>query len=248
MLAALSIRDIVLIDRLDLEFGEGLFALTGETGAGKSILLDAFSLAIGARGDASLVRRGAAQGQVTATFEQVARNFTEVIRTLFPGGSGRLRLTDDVVSAAPAAADGDAEAGEGEEEVRRPDEPGIELEVKPAGKRIEALSLLSGGEKALTAIAFLFSLLLTKPSPFYVLDEVEAALDDTNIERFLDLLRAYQERAQFIVITHQRRTMEAADALYGVSMRGDGVTTVVSQRLPRPSPVVDLTDGAGQAP
>ena len=88
--------------------------------------------------------------------------------------------------------------------------------MKPAGKRIEALSLLSGGEKALTAIAFLFALLLTKPSPFYVLDEVEAALDDANIERFLDLLRAYQERAQFIVITHQRRTMEVADVLYGV--------------------------------
>ena len=90
--------------------------------------------------------------------------------------------------------------------------------MKPAGKRIEALSLLSGGEKALTAIAFLFALLLTKPSPFYVLDEVEAALDDANIERFLDLLRAYQERAQFIVITHQRRTMEVADLLYGVTM------------------------------
>jgi chromosome segregation protein len=165
------------------------------------------------------------------TFEQVARNFTEVVRTLFPGGSGRLRLTDDVVSAAPAAPEGEAEAVEGEEGVRRPDEPGIELEVKPAGKRIEALSLLSGGEKALTAIAFLFSLLLTKPSPFYVLDEVEAALDDANIERFLDLLRAYQERAQFIVITHQRRTMEVADLLYGVTMAADGESKVLSRRV-----------------
>jgi chromosome segregation protein len=163
------------------------------------------------------------------TFDQVARNFTEVIRTLFPGGSGRLRLTDDVVSAAPAAREG--EAAEGEEEAPRPDEPGIELEVKPAGKRIEALSLLSGGEKALTAIAFLFALLLTKPSPFYVLDEVEAALDDANIERFLDLLRAYQERAQFIVITHQRRTMEVADLLYGVTMAADGESKVLSRRL-----------------
>jgi chromosome segregation protein len=163
------------------------------------------------------------------TFEQVARNFTEVIRTLFPGGSGRLRLTDDVVSAAPAAPDGDA--AEPEEDARRPDEPGIELEVKPAGKRIEALSLLSGGEKALTAIAFLFALLLTKPSPFYVLDEVEAALDDANIERFLDLLRAYQERAQFIVITHQRRTMEVADLLYGVTMAADGESKVLSRRV-----------------
>jgi len=162
----------------------------------------------------------------------VARNFTEVIRTLFPGGSGRLRLTDDdVVSAAPANPEGEADAAEGEEEARRPDEPGIELEVKPAGKRIEALSLLSGGEKALTAIAFLFALLLTKPSPFYVLDEVEAALDDANIERFLDLLRAYQERAQFIVITHQRRTMEVADLLYGVTMAADGESKVLSRRV-----------------
>jgi chromosome segregation protein len=163
------------------------------------------------------------------TFDQVARNFTEVIRTLFPGGSGRLRLTDDVVSAAPAAPEG--ETAEGEQEAVRPDEPGIELEVKPAGKRIEALSLLSGGEKALTAIAFLFALLLTKPSPFYVLDEVEAALDDANIERFLDLLRAYQERAQFIVITHQRRTMEVADLLYGVTMAADGESKVLSRRI-----------------
>jgi chromosome segregation protein len=163
------------------------------------------------------------------TFDQVARSFTEVIRTLFPGGSGRLRLTDDVVSAAPATPE--AEAGEGEEEALRPDEPGIELEVKPAGKRIEALSLLSGGEKALTAIAFLFALLLTKPSPFYVLDEVEAALDDANIERFLDLLRAYQDKAQFIVITHQRRTMEVADLLYGVTMAADGESKVLSRRV-----------------
>jgi chromosome segregation protein len=163
------------------------------------------------------------------TFDQVARNFTEVIGTLFPGGSGRLRLTDDVVSAAPAVPAGGA--AEDEEEAVRPDEPGIELEVKPAGKRIEALSLLSGGEKALTAIAFLFALLLTKPSPFYVLDEVEAALDDANIERFLDLLRAYQERAQFIVITHQRRTMEVADLLYGVTMAADGESKVLSRRV-----------------
>ena len=110
-------------------------------------------------------------------------------------------------------------------------EPGIELEVRPAGKRIESLSLLSGGEKSLTAIAFQFSLMLTKPSPFYVLDEVEAALDDANIERFLSLLRAYQSRAQFIVITHQRRTMEVADVLYGVSMAGDGESRVLSRRM-----------------
>jgi chromosome segregation protein len=170
------------------------------------------------------------------TFDEVARNFTDVIRTLFPGGSGRLRLTaaDDVVSAAPDDAP--------EEAALRGDEPGIELEVKPAGKRIEALSLLSGGEKALTAIAFLFALLLTKPSPFYVLDEVEAALDDANIERFLDLLRAYQERAQFIVITHQRRTMEVADLLYGVTMAADGESKVLSRRV---APDAELRPAAG---
>ena len=169
------------------------------------------------------------------TFDQVARNFTEVIRTLFPGGSGRLRLTAaDVVSAAPEEA--------ADDQAVRADEPGIELEVKPAGKRIEALSLLSGGEKALTAIAFLFALLLTKPSPFYVLDEVEAALDDANIERFLDLLRAYQERAQFIVITHQRRTMEVADLLYGVTMAADGESKVLSRRV---APDVELRPAAG---
>jgi chromosome segregation protein len=167
------------------------------------------------------------------TFSAVAKNFGEVIATLFPGGSGRLRMTeDDVVSAAPVAADDD--------EADVPDqprpEPGIELEVRPAGKRIEALSLLSGGEKALTAIAFLFSLLLTKPSPFYLLDEVEAALDDANIERFLDLLRAYQDRAQFIVVTHQRRTMEVADVLYGVTMAGDGESRVLSRRVPADGP------------
>jgi len=133
---------------------------------------------------------------------------------------------------------GGEESGDGEEADApqgRP-EPGIELEVRPAGKRIEALSLLSGGEKALTAIAFLFSLLLTKPSPFYLLDEVEAALDDANIERFLDLLRAYQDRAQFIVVTHQRRTMEIADVLYGVTMAGDGESRVLSRRVPADGP------------
>src|SRR3712207_4067668 len=98
---------------------------------------------------------------------------------------------------------------------------------------MKRLSLLSGGEKSMTAIAFLFSVFLARPCPFYILDEVEAALDDLNIGRFLDLLRAYADRAQFIVVTHQKRTMEAADALYGVSMGGDGVSKVVSRRLPR---------------
>jgi chromosome segregation protein len=164
----------------------------------------------------------------TATFDAVAANFADVICTLFPGGRGQLRLTEpEVVRAAPI--DGDGEEGAVEEVAN---EPGIELMVRPAGKRIESLSLLSGGEKSLTAIAFLFALLLTKPSPFYLLDEVEAALDDANIDRFLTLLRSYQDRAQFIVITHQRRTMEVADVLYGVSMAGDGESQVLSRRMP----------------
>ncbi len=146
------------------------------------------------------------------TFEAVERHFHEVAATLFPGGEGRLRLA------------------EGEEE---DEEPGIEVELRPAGKRVTRLSLLSGGEKALGAIAFLFSLFLARPSPFYLLDEVEAALDDTNIGRFTALLRTYADRAQFIVITHQKRTMEAADVLYGVTMGPDGVSQIVSRRLPR---------------
>jgi chromosome segregation protein len=148
------------------------------------------------------------------TFAAVERHFHEVAATLFPGGEGRLRMTE------PDAQD------EGEE-------PGIEVELRPAGKRVTRLSLLSGGEKALGAIAFLFSLFLARPSPFYLLDEVEAALDDTNIGRFTELLRTYADRAQFIVITHQKRTMEAADVLYGVTMGPDGVSQIVSRRLPR---------------
>jgi chromosome segregation protein len=151
------------------------------------------------------------------TFAAVARNFEEVAATLFPGGEGRLRLV-----AAPA---------EGEE--RPADEPGVEVELRPAGKRITRLTLLSGGEKALGAISFLFALFLARPCPFYLLDEVEAALDDTNIARFVELLRRYSDRAQFVVITHQKRTMEAADVLYGVTMGGDGISQIVSRRLPR---------------
>jgi chromosome segregation protein len=146
------------------------------------------------------------------TFEAVEHHFHEVATTLFPGGEGRLRLT---------------ESDEEDEEA------GIEVELRPAGKRVTRLSLLSGGEKALGAIAFLFSLFLARPSPFYLLDEVEAALDDTNIGRFTELLRTYADRAQFIVITHQKRTMEAADVLYGVTMGPDGVSQIVSRRLPR---------------
>ena len=146
------------------------------------------------------------------TFDAVQRHFHAVAATLFPGGEGRLRLTEP--------------EDEGEE-------PGIEVELRPAGKRVTRLSLLSGGEKALGAIAFLFSLFLARPSPFYLLDEVEAALDDANIGRFTSLLRTYADRAQFIVITHQKRTMEAADVLYGVTMGPDGVSQLVSRRLPR---------------
>jgi chromosome segregation protein len=148
------------------------------------------------------------------TFDAVQRHFADVTATVFPGGEGRLRLTE---------ADDEAEEAE----------PGVEVELRPAGKRVQRLSLLSGGEKALGAIAFLFALFLARPCPFYLLDEVEAALDDTNIGRFVELLRRYSDRAQFVVITHQKRTMEAADVLYGVTMGGDGVSQIVSRRLPR---------------
>jgi chromosome segregation protein len=146
------------------------------------------------------------------TFDAVQKHFHEVAGTLFPGGEGRLQLT----------------LPEDDES-----QPGIEVELRPAGKKVQRLSLLSGGEKALGAISFLFALFLARPCPFYLLDEVEAALDDTNIGRFVELLRSYSERAQFVVITHQKRTMEAADVLYGVTMGGDGVSQVVSRRLPR---------------
>jgi chromosome segregation protein len=150
----------------------------------------------------------------TETFDAVQRHFADVTATVFPGGEGRLTLT---------------EPEEDEDDV----EPGVEVELRPAGKRVQRLSLLSGGEKALGAIAFLFALFLARPCPFYLLDEVEAALDDTNIGRFVDLLRRYSDRAQFVVITHQKRTMEAADILYGVTMGGEGVSQIVSRRLPR---------------
>jgi chromosome segregation protein len=124
-------------------------------------------------------------------------------------------------------------------------EPGVEVEVTPAGKSMKRLSLLSGGEKSLVALAFLFAVFLAKPCPFYVLDEVEAALDDVNIDRFLQLVRRFSDRAQFIVVTHQKRTMDAADCLYGVSMGGDGVSKVISRRLP-PDAASGI-DSAGEA-
>jgi chromosome segregation protein len=159
--------------------------------------------------DATVERRFA------ETFEAVSTHFEEVAETLFPGGKGRLRLTGEQ---------------EGDDEDAA---PGIEVELQPAGKRVTRLSLLSGGEKALGAISFLFALFLARPCPFYLLDEVEAALDDANIGRFVQLLRRYADRAQFIVITHQKKTMEAGDVLYGVTMGVDGVSQVVSRRLPR---------------
>src|SRR4029450_5419974 len=124
------------------------------------------------------------------------------------------------------------------------DPMGVEIEMTPAGKAMKRLSLLSGGEKSLTALAFLFAVFLARPCPFYVLDEVEAALDDLNIDRFLRLLRRYSQRAQFIVVTHQKRTMEAADTLYGVSMGDDGVSKVISRRLPREDAVQPAADAA----
>lgn len=108
---------------------------------------------------------------------------------------------------------------------------GIEVEARPPGKKVKRLSLLSGGERSLTAVAFLVALFKARPSPFYVLDEVEAALDDVNLGRLLEVIEELRASSQLIVITHQKRTMEAADALYGVSMRGDGVSKVISQRM-----------------
>ena len=113
----------------------------------------------------------------------------------------------------------------------------MEIEVKPAGKSTKRLSLLSGGEKSLVALAFMFAVFLARPCPFYILDEVEAALDDINIDRFLQLVNRYSDRAQFIIVTHQKRTMDAADVLYGVSMGGDGITKVVSRKLPAGRPM-----------
>ncbi|WP_460624556.1 AAA family ATPase, partial [Isoptericola nanjingensis] len=142
-------------------------------------------------------------------FRDTAEQFERVFGRLFPGGEGRLVLTEpgDLLTT------------------------GIEVEARPAGKKVKRLSLLSGGERSLTAVAFLVSIFKARPSPFYVMDEVEAALDDVNLGRLLEIFRELQEDSQLIVITHQKRTMEVADALYGVTMRGDGVTTVISQRM-----------------
>ncbi|MFF5776785.1 AAA family ATPase [Streptomyces virginiae] len=145
----------------------------------------------------------------TEAYRDTAREFEGVFSRLFPGGEGRLILTD-------------------------PDNmltTGIDVEARPPGKKVKRLSLLSGGERSLTAVAMLVSIFKARPSPFYVMDEVEAALDDTNLQRLIRIMEELQESSQLIVITHQKRTMEVADALYGVSMQGDGVSKVISQRL-----------------
>ena len=146
---------------------------------------------------------------LAAAYADVADHFVRLFETLFPGGQGRLRLTD-------------------------PDnllEAGIEVEARPAGKNVRKLSLLSGGERSLVALAFLFAVFRSRPSPFYLLDEVEAALDDVNLSRFLDLLGEFRQEAQLLVVTHQKRTMEAADCLYGVTMQPGGSSRVVSERV-----------------
>ena len=182
--------------------------------------------------------------QIRTTFEQTfaatASAFEELAGQLFPGGDGRLRLVSErdgparVIGgqeAPDADADGDGDDGPDDELEPEDDLLGVEIEITPAGKECKRLSLLSGGEKSMTALAFLFAVFLARPCPFYILDEVEAALDDLNIDRFLALLRQYSSRAQFIVVTHQKRTMEAADSLYGVSMGSDGISKVISRKL-----------------
>ncbi len=148
-----------------------------------------------------------------AAYADVADNFEKLFATLFPGGQGRLRLTD-------------------------PDhllETGVEIEARPSGKNVRRLSLLSGGERSLTALAFLFAVFRSRPSPFYLMDEVEAALDDVNLHRFLDLVHEFRDEAQLVVVSHQKRTMEAADCLYGVTMPPGGSSKVVSERVAAPA-------------
>ncbi|MFD4752423.1 AAA family ATPase [Streptomyces sp. NPDC058426] len=145
----------------------------------------------------------------TEAYHDTAREFEGVFSRLFPGGEGRLLLTDPENMLTT----------------------GVEVEARPPGKKVKRLSLLSGGERSLTAVALLVAIFKARPSPFYVMDEVEAALDDTNLQRLIRIMQELQESSQLIVITHQKRTMEVADALYGVSMQGDGVSKVISQRL-----------------
>ena len=171
------------------------------------------------------------------TFEAARKNFEELIEHLFPGGRGRLRLVTErtpravLGGAQEPPAEGDAPDDDPDDVEAEWEGHGVEIEVTPAGKAMRKLGLLSGGEKSLVALAFVFSVFMARPSPFYILDEVEAALDDANIDRFLQLVRRFSDRAQFIVVTHQKRTMDAADVLYGVSMARGGITKVVSRRM-----------------
>ena len=135
--------------------------------------------------------------------------FADIFETLFPGGRGRLVLTDPENML----------------------ETGIEVEARPPGKKVTRLSLLSGGERSLTVLAFVFAIFRARPSPFYVLDEVDAALDDINLQRLLTVIESFRGKAQIIMVTHQKRSMECADVLYGVTMGKDAITTVVAERL-----------------
>ncbi|MDH4075076.1 MAG: AAA family ATPase, partial [Acidimicrobiia bacterium] len=160
----------------------------------------------------------------SAAFADVSHNFVALFSGLFPGGKGGITLTnpDDLLNC------------------------GVEVEAKPSGKNVKKLSLLSGGERSLVALAFLFAVFRSRPSPFYVMDEVEAALDDVNLSRFLALLEEFRKEAQLIVVSHQKRTMEAADVLYGVSMKPGGSSKVVSEKVqvrkPVDRPVIDLRE------
>ena len=146
-----------------------------------------------------------------AAFADVNEHFSSLVTTLFPGGTGRLSLTDP-------------------ENLL---DTGVEVEVRPAGRNVRRLSLLSGGERSLVALAYLFAVFRSRPSPFYLMDEVEAALDDVNLQRFLGLVHEFRGEAQLIIVSHQKRTMEAADALYGVTMAPGGSSKVVSQKVAR---------------
>jgi chromosome segregation protein len=161
-----------------------------------------------------------------AAFDDVAREYERLFAMLFPGGSGRMRLSD------PSSLL----------------ESGVEVEARPGGKNVRRLSLLSGGERSLAALAVLFAIFRARPSPFYVLDEVEAALDDLNLHRFLGLLKEFRDTSQLLVVTHQKRTMETADCLYGVSVRPDGASRVLSERLAAASTLVPERTGGPETP
>ncbi|MFD9130526.1 AAA family ATPase, partial [Kitasatospora sp. NPDC059571] len=161
----------------------------------------------------------------TAAFHDTAAQFEGVFSRLFPGGEGRLVLTDPESMLTT----------------------GVEVEARPPGKKVKRLSLLSGGERSLTAVALLVAIFKARPSPFYVMDEVEAALDETNLRRLIGIMEELRESSQLIVITHQKLTMESADALYGVTMKGDGISQVISQRLRPDAPAARPARAAGGA-